>query len=152
MLIFGKIICNYNPESMKKLIFSSKPFALDFALALLRIGSAAMMLTHGWAKIADFTNKLGTFRDPLGVGPAVSLQLAIFSEFFCAILLLLGFMTRICLLPLGFTMFVAAFMVHADDPFASKEKALLFLLIFVVLSITGPGRLSLDAQINRKRY
>jgi putative oxidoreductase len=137
---------------MKKLLFSTKPFAIDFALALLRVGSAGMMLTHGWAKIADFTNKLGTFSDPLGLGPAVSLQLAIFSEFFCAILLLLGFMTRISLIPLSITMFVAAFMAHADDPFPSKEKALLFLLIFVVLSITGPGRLSLDAQINRKRY
>lgn len=137
---------------MKKLIFSTKPYALDFALAILRVGSAGMMLTHGWAKIANFTNKLGTFKDPLGLGPAVSLQLAIFSEFFCAILLLLGFMTRISLIPLSFTMFVAAFIAHADDPFASKEKALLFLLIFVVLSITGPGKLSMDAQINNKRY
>jgi putative oxidoreductase len=48
-------------------------------------------------------------------------------------------------------MTVVTFIVHAEDPFAMKEKALLFLLIFVVQFVTGPGKYSLDAQIRKRR-
>ncbi|EIM74754.1 DoxX family protein [Nitritalea halalkaliphila LW7] len=136
---------------MKKILFSSKPFFSGIALSLLRIGSALMMLTHGWAKIANFTTNLERFPDPIGLGPAVSLQLAIFAEFFCAILLLLGFMSRIALIPLIITMVVAAFVVHGADPFPQQEKSLLFLLIFVIQFLAGPGTLSLDKQLLPRR-
>ncbi len=136
---------------MKKLFFSTSQFLPGIGLALLRIGAAVMMLTHGWAKIANFSENLSTFRDPIGLGPAVSLQLAIFAEFFCAILLAMGFLTRLSLVPLIITMSVAAFIAHADDPFSSKEKSLLFLLIFIVLLFLGPGKYSVDAQIKKKR-
>ncbi|WP_215225332.1 DoxX family protein [Echinicola shivajiensis] len=138
---------------MKKLLFSHRPFSQNFALLILRLSAAGMMMTHGWSKIANFSEYLTKFSDPIGLGPAVSLQLAIFAEFFCAILLALGFMSRWVLIPLIITMMTAAFIVHADDPFGGKEKALLFLVIFVVLLFTGPGKISMDAQINKKnRY
>ncbi len=138
---------------MNKLLFSTSPIFLHASLAVLRIGSALMILTHGWSKISNFTSTLSTFRDPIGLGSAVSLQLAIFAEFFCAILLGLGFLTRLSLIPLIFTMAVAAFIVHADDPFSTKEKALLFLLVFIFQFFAGPGRYSVDHQIkNKRRY
>lgn len=137
---------------MKKLFFSSSSWGKDLALLLLRLGASLMMITHGWAKIADFSARLTTFRDPIGLGPAISLQATIFAEFFCSILLALGFMTRLSLIPLIFTMTVVSFIVHAEDPFAQKEKALLFLLIFIVQFLMGPGRYSVDAQIRKRRY
>ncbi|PSL00485.1 DoxX family protein [Cecembia rubra] len=136
---------------MKKLFFSSSSWGTDVALLLLRIGTSLMMMTHGWAKIIDFSARLTTFRDPIGLGPAMSLQATIFAEFFCSILLALGFMTRLSLIPLIFTMTVVSFIVHAEDPFAMKEKALLFLLIFIVQFIMGPGKFSVDAQIRKRR-
>ncbi|MGY6742682.1 MAG: DoxX family protein [Cecembia sp.] len=135
---------------MKKLFFSSSSFGSDIALFLLRVGSGLMMITHGWAKITDFSARLTTFRDPIGLGPALSLQATIFAEFFCAILLTLGLMTRLSLIPLIFTMTVVTFIVHADDPFSGKEKAMLFLLIFIVQFIMGPGKYSVDAQIRKR--
>lgn len=136
---------------MKKLLFSTQGILADLSLLLLRVGSGLMMLSHGWPKLADFSNKLTTFKDPLGLGPAVSLQLAVFSEFFCAILLIVGLFTRLSLIPLIITMAVAAFIVHAEDPFASQEKALLFLLVFVVQLLFGPGKYSIDAQLTKNQ-
>ncbi|MFC4871131.1 DoxX family protein [Negadavirga shengliensis] len=136
---------------MKRIIFSNRPFAVDIALLLLRLGSAAMLLTHGWGKITSFSERLNTFADPIGLGPALSLQLVIFAEFFCSIFLILGFMSRIILIPLMINMSVIAFIVHADDPFNRQELPLLFLLTFVTLFLTGPGRLSIDGQIVKKR-
>ena len=138
---------------MNKLLFSTSPIFLHISLAVLRICSAALILTHGWSKLADYSSNIETFRDPIGLGSALSLQLAIFAEFFCAILLMVGFLTRLSLIPLIFTMAVAAFIVHADDPFSTMEKSLLFLLIFIFQFFAGPGRYSIDHQIkNKRRY
>ena len=136
---------------MKKFFFSTTPFLSNLGLLILRLGSALMIMTHGWPKIAEFSSRLETFRDPIGLGPAISLQAAIFAEFFCAVLLALGFMTRISLIPLIFTMAVIAFIVHAEDPFSGKEKALLFLLVFLVQFLLGPGKYSVDAQIRKNK-
>ncbi|GGZ18412.1 hypothetical protein GCM10007049_08210 [Echinicola pacifica] len=138
---------------MKKLLFSNKPISSSIALLVLRVSTAAMMLTHGWAKISNFSEYLTKFADPLGLGAAVSLQLAIFAEFFCAILLAIGFMSRAALIPLIITMVVAAFVAHAGDPFGNKELPLMYLASFVTLFLTGPGAFSMDAQMLRNnRY
>ena len=112
-----------------------------------------MMLTHGWSKIANFSERLETFPDPMGLGVAFSLQLAIFAEFFCAILLGLGFLTRLALIPLIITMITAAFVVHGGDPFSDQELPLFYLLSFLYLFLRGPGLYSMDGQIlKKKRY
>jgi putative oxidoreductase len=136
---------------MKKLFFSTSPFLLDLGLAILRISTSLMLVTHGWAKIANFSERLTTFSDPIGLGPALSLQLVIFAEFFCAILLALGFLSRLSLIPLIINMAVISFVVHADDPFSNQEKGLLFLVIFIFLMFSGPGKYSVDGQIKKNR-
>lgn len=138
---------------MKKLVFSHFPVAADVALLLLRVGAAVMLLTHGWSKITNYSERLNNFSDPIGLGPSLSLQLVIFAEVFCAIFLILGFMSRLFLIPLIINMAVIAFISHGDDPFNRQELPLLYLLVFVVLMLMGPGKISLDGQIlKRRRY
>jgi putative oxidoreductase len=124
----------------------------DFALLILRtVSSAFMLFAHGLPKLnCLFSSAEISFADPLGIGTVPSLALAVFSEFLCSILLILGFFTRASLIPLIFTMFVAGFIHHAADPFSQKEKALLFLLIYFFLFITGPGKYSLSRIIKIK--
>ncbi|MCH7397882.1 DoxX family protein [Belliella sp. DSM 107340] len=136
---------------MKKIFFYSQSLFKDIALLVLRASAGLMMATHGWAKLSDFSAKLQSFPDPIGLGPAVSLQLVIFAEFFCALFLAIGFLTRLSLLPLIVTMCVAAFIAHGDDPFAVQEMSLLYLTVFVSLFLLGPGKLSVDGQIKTKK-
>lgn len=135
---------------MKKLLFSTRIYAIDMALLLLRVGSALMIATHGWAKIANFSDYLNSFADPIGLGPALSLQLTIFAEFFCAILVALGLLTRLATIPLIIAMATIVLLVHGADPFADKELSLMYLVAFLVLFITGPGKYSLDHRIGRR--
>lgn len=138
---------------MKKLVFSHFPVAADVALLLLRVGTAVMLLTHGWSKITNYSERLNNFSDPIGLGPSLSLQLVIFAEVFCAIFLILGFMSRLLLIPLIINMAVIVFISHGDDAFNRQELPLLYLLVFVVLMLMGPGKISLDGQIlKRRRY
>jgi putative oxidoreductase len=75
---------------------------------------------------------------------------------FCSLFILFGFATRLAVVPLAITMLVAVFMVHAADPFSVKEAALHFLLVYVVLLLSGSGRYSVDyllqGKINREVY
>ena len=121
----------------------SKNFT-DLALALLRITISGMMLTHGIPKIERLFSSPIEFGDPIGVGPTLSLILALIGEVVAPILIIIGFKTKLATIPAIITMFVAAFIVHLNDDFGTKEKALLYLVGFVVVFLAGPGKYAID--------
>jgi putative oxidoreductase len=49
-------------------------------------------------------------------------------------------------IPVIITMGVAAFIVHASDPVAIKEKALLYLFAFLAIALLGAGKHSVDKR------
>ncbi len=116
----------------------------SYALLFLRVAAGVLMMTHGWGKLNNFEAMSGGFPDPLGVGITLSLILAIGAEFFASIFVIAGLLTRLSLIPLMFTMGMAFFVIHVGDPLQTKELALLYLVIFIFLFITGGGKLSLD--------
>lgn len=143
----------------------SSELAGSVGLLLLRVVVSGYMITHGWGKFQMVLNgKFGEFPDPLGIGNGVSLVSAAFAEFICAILVVLGVVTRLACIPLIFTMCVAAFVVHSKDPWtmskgaelfmsgaakswSSKQPALMFAAVYASLLLTGPGKLSVDALV-----
>jgi putative oxidoreductase len=56
-------------------------------------------------------------------------------------------MSGVVAIPLAITMIVAAFIVHADDPFGKKELALLYLSGCLTLIFTGAGKFSVDGAV-----
>lgn len=131
---------------MLKKLRSAAPISLDLGLLILRFFSFAFMLTHGWPKFQKAVVGNFQFRDPLNLGSGTSLGLTVFAEFFCSILIMLGLFTRPALLFNALTMIIAAFVVHASDPFQKKELALLYLVISVALLFTGPGKYAIDKK------
>lgn len=124
----------------------------DLGALALRVSFGLMMpLAHGLPKLMSFAEKSAGFPDPLGVGSPFSMALAIFAEVLCSLGVLLGLFTRWALIPLIFTMLVAFFIIHGDDSFAVKEKALAYLVAYASLFLLGPGRFSLDHLIGRRR-
>ena len=85
---------------------------------------------------------MDVFPDPIGFGSPVALALTIFSEVICSLMIILGIKTRIFATPLFITMLVAAFHIHASDPWNVKEKAILFGVAYLTLIITGGGKYS----------
>ncbi|MEM6278106.1 MAG: DoxX family protein [Verrucomicrobiota bacterium] len=122
----------------------------SFGLLILRLFTGGcMLLAHGWGKLAKFGELSGKFPDPIGIGSAPSLALAVFAEVFCAIAIMIGLFTRAAAIPLLITMLVAAFVVHGADPFQKKEFALLYAAPFLMLILTGAGAYSVDAKLKR---
>lgn len=117
----------------------------DIGLAILRIGISAMMLVHGYGKLQMLING-EEFGNPIGIGATPSLFLTVIGEFVCPILIIIGLKTRLAAIPAAITMAVAAFIVHGADPFQKKELALLYLVVFIVIALTGPGKFSIDKK------
>ncbi len=118
----------------------------NLGLALLRILPSVMMLTHGISKFQQLIAGNFEFGDPIGIGQAPSLFLAVIGEFICPILIIIGFRTRWVAVPPAITMLVAAFIVLGSEPFGTKEKALLYLVMFVSIILLGPGKYSVDGK------
>jgi len=117
---------------------------IDISLLLLRIVSAMLMIPHGYNKLIHFSEKSTDFMSFMGMGSKLSYSLLVGAEFFCAILLLIGLFSRLALVPLVVTMFVAVFKAHSGDIFGDGETAFFYFTCYLVLLITGPGKWSLD--------
>lgn len=124
---------------------------LDIGLLILRLfAGLSMLLAHGWGKLANFSAIVPKFPAMLGIPSKVVLAIAVFAELFCALFLSAGFLTRLSAIPLAITMFMAAFVAHGADPYKGKEKALLYLIMYVTLAFTGGGKFAVDQFIKRK--
>ncbi len=124
----------------------------SWLILALRILFGALLISHGIQKLSHFDALYLNFPDPLGIGSYPSLILAICAEAVCSIAFIFGFLYRLTLIPMIFTMGMAVFVIHAGDPFAVKELAFCYLMVFALLFIIGPGRYSLDYFINGAIY
>ena len=116
-----------------KFLFPMKPdgTAISLLLLALRLLFGGLLLSHGIQKWTNFESMSAAFPDPLGVVHSVSL----------------GALYRLAMIPMIFTMGVAFFVIHGNDPFSLKELAFVYLVIFILMYIAGPGKFSLDRLI-----
>ncbi|MEQ9186796.1 MAG: DoxX family protein [Cryomorphaceae bacterium] len=133
---------------MKNALLQMKPIHTDAGLLILRVFiGLTMLFSHGWGKMARMLDGNFEFVGVLGLGEAPSLFLAVFAEVICSAFLAVGLFTRFALIPLMTTMLVAVFYIHMDDPFSKQEFGLLYLIPYIALFLTGPGKFSLDAKL-----
>ena len=132
--------------------FSTASLHTDSAALLLRGIVGGLFFAHyGYQKLVNYNQILPMFTDIIGVGAKLSFQLVIFAELVCGFLILVGFLTRLAVVPLFITMAVAFFIAHAKDPFDVKALAFVYMLLCVVIFILGSGRFSVDRLVFKKQ-
>jgi putative oxidoreductase len=95
------------------------------------------------------------FPNPLHLGPAPSLVIALISDAICSILVLLGLGTRWAALYIICNVFVAWGFVHHFQFFvrgAPGEVIGLYIAGFLAIAIMGPGRFSLDYKLGIGKF
>ncbi len=133
---------------MRRLLsYSASPNVTSFALLILRLGFAGLLIPHGYDKMIHFAEYSRKFLPFMGMSQSFSLGLTIFAEFFCSVFVILGLFTRFATIPPIIAMSVALYVAHAGDFTGKGQPATLFLLAFVVLLFTGPGKFSVDGAI-----
>ncbi len=145
----------------------------DVALLVLRLAGLGLALAHGWGKIAalasgessGFIEGVGRLGFPM---PGLFAWAAGLAEFAGGLFVAFGLFTRVAASFSAFTMLVAGFLRHkfhlhllvwlglcqaseeTIEGWRDPEKALVYFLIFVALTLMGPGRLSLDRIVRKK--
>ena len=130
--------------------FATQGRLTDLSLLLLRVTFGGLMfVNHGLGK---FTKLMAggeiKFASVFGMGPELSLGLAVFAEVVCAIMVVIGLFTRTAVIPLIITMLVAIFVIHIGDPFKKMESAIIYLIPYLVLFWNGSGKYSVDEFIS----
>jgi len=123
-----------------------KKASIDFGLLLMRVGFSVGLMTHGYGKFLKVIHGNFEFGDPIGIGSTLSLILATIGEFIAPILIILGWKTRLATIFPTLTMLVAFAIAHDGDPFSRKEKAFVYLIAFLTLYFTGPGKYSIGKE------
>jgi len=122
--------------------------SIDVALLVIRVSIGILMLRHGIPKIKKLMSPEPIhFFETFGLSEINSLRLAAFVEVFFSTCIILGLGTQITVIPLLFTMIIAAFHTLKSHPFDKKEVPVLFLLIYVIILLCGSGMFSLDYMI-----
>ena len=144
----------------KKLISTSD----DIALTISRVVLGVVFFAHGAQKMLGwfggygFSGTMGFFTHQLGI-PAPLAFLAIATEFFGGLGLIVGFLTRIPALGIALEMTIAVFMVHLPNGFFMNwsgnqkgegyEYHLLAIAVAVVLLLRGAGAYSVDRALSK---
>jgi len=139
---------------VKQFLFGTEKIeslAANLGLLLLRmIAGLSISFAHGLGKIPpteNFVARVGEMGFP---APLMFSWMAGISEFIGGLFIFVGFLTRPSALFLGITMSVAAFVRHGADPFASQEKAILYLGFCILLIFTGSGKYGVDGVLKTK--
>ncbi len=123
------------------------------AQSLLRIVAGLLFFSHGAAKLLGWFGGVPSAAAGAGLPPLLVAAGVI--ELFGGAAILLGLFTRTAALLCSGEMAVAYFMMHFPRGFwpvqNQGELAVLYCFIFLFLSVAGPGAVSLDSAIKRRR-
>jgi putative oxidoreductase len=144
-------------------------------LLIVRLVFGLGIMLHGWQKIQSPGGPMGWMNPPPAASdakesdkkpaskapvPGIFQGLATMAEFSGGLGIIVGLLTPIAAFGLVCNMLVAVFMVHVASGHAfvgghgqpSSESAAGYLAVALLLLLTGPGELSLDALWVKKLY
>ncbi len=104
-----------------------------------------------WGNIDGIAEWFGSMNIPL---PTLNAYMAATTEALGVVLLILGFATRLISIPLMIVMVVAILTVHLGNGFEAGDNGfeipLYYMLMLLMLIISGPGKYSVDSLLSKK--
>ena len=131
----------------------TRPIAGDIGLLLLRVFTGALLIHHGYEKLANIENFADAFVRPLHLPfPILLSYVAAFSEVIGSWLLITGLLTRMGALAVAGTISVAIYhaIVTAGFNIYLLELLGLYFAAAVAVLALGPGLFSIDELITRR--
>jgi putative oxidoreductase len=130
---------------------SDKSKSLGLLVLRILVG-ISLFLNHGLEKLTGFNTMVNHFPDPFHITAHASLAYALLSDAICSILVMVGLATRISSLVILWNVIVAFVVVHHATFISGThaERAWAYICVYGALALTGAGKFSVDAWINRR--
>jgi putative oxidoreductase len=132
-------------------LFKTQPLNTDLGALFLRLLLGGLFTWHGYTAIMHYDEYLAMSKSTIGLGAKLEFDLVVFSYLICGILLVLGFLTRLSVIPIFIAMGVAYFVAHKNDAFQMKQLPFVLWLLCIAVFIFGSGRYSLDALFQKRK-
>ncbi len=134
--------------------FSSSPVAQNYGIAIVRIITGILLLWHGWETFDAEKMKMytGWFVERKYANPEIWAYAGKVAELLAGIGFVLGLFTRLASIA-TIAAFAGVIFILGDKGkiFQGDQHPFLFILLAVVFLFTGPGAMSTDSLIFRKR-
>jgi putative oxidoreductase len=140
---------NVITQNLDRLLLQPWMQSVPGLLARLTLG--ALLINHGTNKVFNGVSGLAGHLAELG-WPLASLQavLASYTEFLGGIFLVVGLFTRLAAFMNVGLFTIIVFVYHGSDPFSDRESGILFLMLSLIVFLSGPGKISVDNFLFRK--
>ena len=137
---------------MRYTLFDSRK---DELILVARVLMMILFVLFGWSKLTDFTGTVSLMVTEGAPLPTVAAVIAVVMEFFVGIAIVLGFYTRPLALLLALYTLAAAMIAHHYWTMLGGERVDNMIHFYknvsiagalLLLSVTGPGRYSIDRR------
>ena len=122
---------------------------------MIRITVGAILLVHGWGKIANGIAPLANYLGRAGLTPPTPLAYVVYiNETVGAVCIILGLFTRFFAASIAIELAVALWLVHAAKGFGASaggyEYVLMWGIVMFAIALRGGGPYSLDRVIGKE--
>lgn len=130
----------------------------NMARLFLRLFVGVMFMQFGIRHLVNFNSLCNDFPTVLGLSHQTCLILMIINELVCSLFIMVGFLTRLSIIPPVVSMIAAEYYILHDllphtslyviDSIQPGYLPIMFIGIFLFLLLAGPGKISLDYFIS----
>lgn len=135
-------------------LFSTGYTYVNLSRLFLRLFTGVMFLQLCVGQTLRFNSLAANFDGFLGMSPETSITVLLIVELICATFIILGFLTRIAVLPPLFMMLVAEDVILSSNVATESlfnfapGYPVMFIGIFLYILLAGPGKISVDFIIS----
>ncbi|PZR25262.1 MAG: DoxX family protein [Citrobacter freundii] len=136
-----------------KSITSVYPGVFSFHLSMLVfrvLVSVELMMAHGLKKVGVGVAQAETIPNPLHLPAQLNDLFATSANLFFPVLVIIGFFTRIAVIPVLAVTLTGYFVVHWNDSLLEKDTPFMYSVSFLLIMVLGPGKYSLDHFLNKR--
>lgn len=130
----------------------------NMARLFIRLFVGVMFMQFGIRHLVGFEHLRATFPAMLGMSSEVCLVIMIIIEIICSLLIMVGFLTRLAVIPPIISMLASEYyilhdllpdtMAYGIDSTQPGYLPIMFIGIYLFILLAGPGKISLDYFIS----
>ncbi|MEW5675660.1 DoxX family protein [Flavobacterium enshiense] len=132
--------------------FNETKAPFDWVILFFRIAvSLQLIVVHGLKKIGIGTGFTEAVPNPYHLPENINFFLAVASNIFFPILIIIGWKTRWATLPVLAVTLSGYFIVHWNDSLLESDVPFMYSIAFLLIAFLGAGKYSLDFVVSKKR-